>query len=146
MLDTDDALGYVISAVARKFSQLFNVRFKAFDITSEQWSILSKLVEHNGISQSELSSITEKDPNNITRLIDQLERKGWVKRADHPLDRRSYILHVTENGEQLACQLKPLDQKLAMELLSSLTIDEVENFQNTLHKINQILSDRIIKP
>lgn len=146
MLDADDALGFVINAVARKFSQLFNVWFKDFDITSEQWSVLNKLTAYNGISQRELASIVEKDPNNITRLIDQLEKKGLVKRLDHPLDRRSYVLHVTENGEKLVSQLKPLDQKLATELLTSLSIEEVEYFQKTLHKVNQILSDKINKP
>ncbi|GFE62853.1 MarR family winged helix-turn-helix transcriptional regulator [Geobacter sp. AOG2] len=146
MLTADDALGFVINAVARKFSQLFNIRFKAFDITAEQWSILSKLVEHNGITQRELASITEKDANNITKLLDRLEKKGWVRRVDHPLDRRSYALHVTEEGEQLAAKLKPLDQKFAMELLTTLTVDEVEHFQKTLRKINLVLSDKISKP
>lgn len=145
MLNADDALGFVINAVARKFSQLFNTRFKAFDITSEQWAILSKLIEHNGISQRELSSIVEKDPNNITRLLDQLEKKGLVKRANHPSDRRSYVLYVTERGEQLISQLKPFDQQLATELLACLTIEEIDFFQKTLHKVNSILSDKMTK-
>lgn len=143
MLSDDDALGFVINAVARKFSQLFNLRCKAFDITAEQWSVLSKLVEHNGITQRDLSSITEKDPNNITRLLDQLERKGWVRRTDNPLDRRSYIVLVTDNGERLASELKPLDQSLLQELLTSLTLDEVMYFQKMLHQINKILSEKI---
>ncbi|QEM67329.1 MarR family transcriptional regulator [Geobacter sp. FeAm09] len=145
MIDADDALGYVINAVARKFSQLFNMRFKAYGITSEQWSILSKLVDYHGISQRELSTITEKDPNNITKLLDQLEKKGWVKRADHPTDRRSYVLLVTELGDQLARQLKPLDQQLFVELTTSLTNDEVEVFKKILYQINQGLSDKIAK-
>ena len=145
MIDADDALGYVINAVARKFSQLFNIRFKAYGITSEQWSILSKLVDYHGISQRELSTITEKDPNNITKLLDQLEKKGWVKRADHPTDRRSYVLLVTEQGDQLARQLKPLDQQLFVELTTSLTRDEVEVFKKILYQVNQGLSDKITK-
>lgn len=48
------------------------------------------------MSQKELSKLTEKDQATLTRIIDLLEKKKLIQRRINEQDRRSFILHVTD--------------------------------------------------
>ncbi|MBU2699986.1 DNA-binding MarR family transcriptional regulator [Sporomusaceae bacterium BoRhaA] len=143
MLNIDDSLGYIISTVARKVNQYFSVSFQSFDITSEQWAVLNKLAEQDGISQRQLSERTEKDPNNITKILDQLEKKGWIKRAANPQDRRSFLINITENGRLLIKQVAPLEERLMSSLYASLSVDEIALLRKILFKLNMNINRKM---
>ncbi|GGG19375.1 MarR family winged helix-turn-helix transcriptional regulator [Paenibacillus abyssi] len=132
----DESIGFMISNIGRKLSQKLTLRFQAYDITSEQWSVLNKLTLKDGISQRELSERSEKDPANVTRILDQLERKGCIRRENNPEDRRSFLIFVTENGKKLNEQLAPQEQLFVQAMTSSLSETEEAVLRNTLLKIN----------
>ncbi|MBO6794039.1 MAG: MarR family transcriptional regulator [Balneolaceae bacterium] len=75
-------------------------RFKkaGINITPEQWVILSKL---NGstLSQADLASESFKDKHTVSRIIDLLQKKGFVTRSQDPDDGRRYLVQLTENGK-----------------------------------------------
>jgi len=142
MLNINDSIGYIISTTGRKLNQYFSLRFQSFDITSEQWSVLNKLAERDGISQRELAEHTEKDSNNITKILDQLERKGWVKRIANPQDRRSFLVYVTDNGLLLIKQLAPLDEELLNDVCASLSADEIALLRKILFQINTNINSK----
>ena len=56
-----NSLGYDICYTARKIYQFLTKEFKYFDITPEQFVVLVKLSEENGISQMELANRLDKD-------------------------------------------------------------------------------------
>lgn len=143
MLNINDSIGYIISTTGRKLNQYFSLRFQSFDITSEQWSVLNKLAERDGISQRELSEHTEKDSNNITKILDQLERKGWVKRISNPQDRRSFLVYVTDDGLLLIKQLAPLDEELLNDVCASLSADEIALLRKFLFQINTNINSKL---
>ncbi|GMA98807.1 MarR family transcriptional regulator [Pelosinus sp. IPA-1] len=142
MLSINDSIGYIISTTGRKLNQYFSLRFQSFDITSEQWSVLNKLAERDGISQRELAEHTEKDSNNITKILDQLERKGWVKRIANPQDRRSFLVYVTDDGLLLIKQLAPLDEELLNDVCASLSADEIALLRKFLFQINTNINSK----
>lgn len=74
-------------------------RFKhaEIDITPEQWVILSKL-QTEAMSQADLASESFKDKHTVSRIIDLLQKKGFVKRTQDPDDGRRYLVSVTEAG------------------------------------------------
>jgi DNA-binding MarR family transcriptional regulator len=137
-MNIHDSLGFIISNTGRKLSQMLTLRFQAFDdITSEQWSVLNKLAEQDGITQRELSQRTAKDPTNVTRILDQLERKGWIRREAHPEDRRAFLTYVTDSGRALNEQLVPVEAEFIRSVLSSLNESEIAALRKALLKINE---------
>jgi MarR family transcriptional regulator, 2-MHQ and catechol-resistance regulon repressor len=50
----------------------------------------------------------------ITAAVDRLERRGLLQRCDHPTDRRTRVVHLTETGRNLIEQTFAGHQ-LAME-------------------------------
>jgi len=130
------SIGALISTTGRKLNQLLTLRFQPYDITSEQWSVLNKLSDADGISQRELSRRTEKDPTNVTRILDQLERKGWIRREANPEDRRSFLTFVTDSGKLLNEQLFPIEEQFIRDVLTSVTEAELATMRKALAQMN----------
>ena len=55
-------------------------------------------------------------PGAATRLVDGLERAGWVERARHPEDRRRVLVALTEDGR---------DEALRLQRATASTVDAV---------------------
>ncbi|HMQ53132.1 MAG TPA: MarR family transcriptional regulator [Anaerolineae bacterium] len=106
----DTSLGFVINRTAQRLKLELQHAFKAqgYDITPEQWAVLSRLWEQEGLNQVELAERTFKDKPNVTRMLDVLERRGFVIRQKDDTDRRAYRVFLTEPGRQLQAKLVPL--------------------------------------
>jgi DNA-binding MarR family transcriptional regulator len=68
----------------------------------------------------------------VTGLIDRLEKLGYVKRSDHPNDRRVYLVHSTEKGNKVAKKALPIVKKLNEEIKKGYSKEEIENFKKVL--------------
>ncbi|PZE21234.1 MarR family winged helix-turn-helix transcriptional regulator [Paenibacillus xerothermodurans] len=137
-----ESVGFIISNTGRKLSQALTARFQPRDITSEQWSVLKKLAEEDGITQKELSNRIEKDPTNVTRILDQLERKGWIRRAANREDRRSFLTHITEAGRELSKELTPIEAQFVEQMLHGLSAQDVAVLRGVFKQINKNIDIR----
>jgi len=82
--------------------------FRPHGISEAQFNVLNILgPEPAGLSQRALSDVLVVDRSNITGLLDRMEQSGWVKRADHPSDRRVYVVTLTAAGRQLWQKVLP---------------------------------------
>lgn len=111
-LKIDDYMGFVLNNASRKWSQLKTNLLKPYDITSEQGGIIRRLGEEEGISQKDLSKRMGKDQTNVTRMLDQLERKGLIRREANLEDRRSSLTYLTEKGKDMNQKLIPVELEI----------------------------------
>jgi DNA-binding MarR family transcriptional regulator len=68
-------------------------------------ALLSILTERGPLSQSELADLTHVNRTTMVKLVDNLERNGWVIRGRNSRDRRSYALEVTQSGREVLLEL-----------------------------------------
>ena len=71
------------------------------DLTPEQFLLIDLLWNQGAMSQLEIADQMQKDKNSITKLVDAIERKGYVERHQNPSDRRSNTIVLTELGNSL---------------------------------------------
>lgn len=71
---------------------------------SEAHSLL-ELSQGQGLSQVMLGQRLRLEKSTVSRLIDQLQKRGWVERARDPVDGRAVRLQLTEQGRQVAEQV-----------------------------------------
>lgn len=74
---------------------------RQFDVTADQFVVLSLLAERDGFSQQELCSRCCSDPSTIGALVRLMEGKGWVHREADPGDLRARLVHITAEGRNL---------------------------------------------
>ncbi|MBI5769966.1 MAG: MarR family transcriptional regulator [Verrucomicrobia bacterium] len=100
-----NALLSAADALLRESQRLF----RPHGLTAAQFNVLNILAESpDGLSQRELSEHLVVDRSNVTGLLDRMERAGWVKRTDHPTDRRIYQVVLTADGRRLWSVVAPL--------------------------------------
>lgn len=89
---------------------------RKFDLTSTQYNVLRILrgAGESGLKCSEVSSrMVNHDPD-VTRLMDRLERRGWVVRKRSNTDRRVVLVAISPTGLALLAGIDvPLAQFLA---------------------------------
>jgi len=134
-LSLDDSIGFVINQTGRRMSQLLAQRFAPWEMTTEQWSLLARLREEDGISQKELAFRVGKDQTNVTRILDQLERKELVVRRPNPDDRRSFLAYVTEEGRRIYERLAPLERQVVAEATEGLSDGDIAKLKELLLRV-----------
>ena len=92
------------------------------------------IIPSDGIEMSELSLTLGLDNSTVTRLVERLEVKGFVKRKKNKLDKRSIIVSLKkkgmsiqksiekkldEIGEQIFFELTKVKKEISLENLSS---------------------------
>ncbi|MFT4756735.1 MAG: DNA-binding MarR family transcriptional regulator [Vicingaceae bacterium] len=80
-------------------------------LTKEQFIVLLCL-EEGFKSQSFLAMVTERDKGSLTRLIQSLEKKGYVKRTISAEDSRVNEVELTSKGKVILEETKPVMKKL----------------------------------
>lgn len=106
-----------------------------YDITIEQWGILSRLYEEEGCNQKELAEKNLKDQAALTRILDLLEKKQWVYRARSEHDRREFLLFITDAGRELCQTVIPALLQNAAEMTACLSQHELDQLKKSLAKL-----------
>lgn len=144
-MNLDDSFGFILNNTGRRITQLLNLRLQPYDITIEQFSLLHRLTEQDGISQKDLSKRVGKDQTNVTRILDQLERKGLAKRMPNQEDRRSFLAFVTEEGRSLAELLVPIESEVIQQILDGFSDSDVLQLKRMLWQIEENANREIEK-
>jgi len=111
-------------AIARRLQRKFNQA--GLNLTIEQWSVLYHLWKEDGISQQELCTATFRDKPSITRLVDNLEKLGLVKRLASKDDRRMNMILLTPDARKLEEQAMVMANETLNEALESVPADKIE--------------------
>lgn len=67
---------------------------------------LSILAERAPLSQQDLGVALTLEKSSISRLVQQLEQRGWVLRERDPRDSRLRLLRLSEQGAKIAEQIQ----------------------------------------
>lgn len=102
--------GYVLRRAQLAVFQDFWRNFAAFDIRPAQYAVLIVIERNPGLRQSQISSALNIKRANLVALLDSLESRGLAKRVPVASDRRSYALHLTEQGTALMQKLAEVSE------------------------------------
>jgi len=129
--------GKASTAIARRLQKKFNV--SGLNITIEQWSVLYHLWKQEGISQQELCNATFRDKPSITRLVDNLEKLGLVKRVAAENDRRINLIYLTKQAQKIQEETMKLAEETLNEALETVPVEKVDICKDVL----QIVYDNL---
>src|SRR5258708_23335221 len=66
----------------------FDRRVRGLGLTRSQWLVINRLHRRPGATQSELAEMLEVEKATAGRMVDRMEKKGWVVRRADAADRR----------------------------------------------------------
>lgn len=129
--------GTLIARTSRVIRLSFIQAFRnnELDITPEQWVILDKLYEHNGLSQTDLASDSFKNAPTVSRIIDLLCEKKLTERQRFKNDRRRYKIFLTEEGKALVEKALPVVADLRNQGWSDLSEADYATFKRIMNQM-----------
>ena len=119
----------------KQISEAFGRRLQNTEITRVQWIALYYLKTMKRISQRDLSNLMNVKDSSAGRLIDRLERDGFIERERNDADRRVIYIKLTEKGDQLICDLMPIGVQFNDDLLTGIDEQELMIYEKVLKKM-----------
>lgn len=133
----DKSTGYLnhVTALLLKRELLECLKKSKIDVTPEQWAVLNRLTEKEGLTQKELAKIAFKDTANVTRIIDKLQEKNLVERREKQGDRRTWIIHVTDQGKRIRDLIEPLALQVLEKASKNIAPEDIQLYNEVAKKI-----------
>jgi DNA-binding MarR family transcriptional regulator len=122
--------------------QLRTLLRQTYSVTLPQFDVLSEL-ERAGdpLTMSQLSKELMVSNGNVTGVIDRLEKTDFVKRVRAEHDRRIQYIELTPKGRKEFNRMASRHERWVAELLSDLSMTEMNQLQELLLKARESVSD-----
>jgi DNA-binding MarR family transcriptional regulator len=133
----ESAMGFWIQRVfaAMRTALYDTFREDGIEMTPEQWMVLARLWERDGVNQNALCESTLKDKPTMSRILDGMERRRWIVRRSDPLDGRARVVSLTPKGRALRDQLIPKVRALVARLESGISEKDLLQTRRTLQRM-----------
>ena len=112
----DTCLCLHLQRAARVVARRFDEAFRPLGLTNHQFSLLMSLNRPDPARMSEVASVLAIDRTTLTANLKPLERRGLVKIALDPEDKRSRRLILTPAGRALLVEAVPIWKRTHAEL------------------------------
>ncbi|MFS1664370.1 MarR family winged helix-turn-helix transcriptional regulator [Streptococcus sp. zg-JUN1979] len=108
--------------------------FREYGLTSTQFGVLDVLYAKGPMTIGQLIDTILATSGNMTLVIKNMEKKGWVTRVTCPSDARAFTISLTKEGEDLIEKALPAHIALVEEAFDVLTVEEQERLIELLKK------------
>jgi DNA-binding MarR family transcriptional regulator len=97
-----------VQRAARSLARLFDEAFRPVGLTNGQFSLLMSLNRPAPARMREVAKLLAMDRTTLTAALKTLERRGLLKVAVDPEDRRGRLLTLTETGRETLARALPI--------------------------------------
>ncbi|MGF6569986.1 DNA-binding MarR family transcriptional regulator [Paraburkholderia sp. GAS333] len=120
----ESSLGYYLTKARNVLVERTDRAVAPLGLTAQQIGVIVMLSSRRASTPFELSRAMSYDSGSMTRLLDRLEKKGFVVRTRSDADRRMVKLELTPQGDEAARQLPGLGAAVLNEQLRGFSAAE----------------------
>ena len=106
-------------------------------LTESQFGALEALYHLGPLHQRELGAKLLRSSGNVTMVVDNLEKRGLVRRERGVEDRRFVTVHLTDAGRRLIARLFPVHAARITAEMSALTPAEQDELGRLCRKLGK---------
>jgi len=133
------SVGYLVKRSHSLCLDALEPVFEEHGFTFLQYVILAWLRDGIALNPKDICAQYRHNSGALTRVIDQLEQKGFVERVRRDRDRRKVELQLTAAGSTVIESLIPLVVEQLNLALEDFSADEVQTLTRLLLKFNTSL-------
>ncbi|PZO20017.1 MAG: MarR family transcriptional regulator [Leptolyngbya foveolarum] len=119
--------------VNRTITRLYDEALRPHGLTVNQLNILAVIISEKQIQPGQLGRSLGMEKSTVSRTIDRMENKGWLKIAPGK-DSRTQVLSVTQKGRQLLLTVTPIWDNLQAGILNQSEGDNLLQMLTVGHK------------
>src|SRR5499427_10623828 len=126
---------FLLAQVGAQAARQFGERLTSLRLTRPHAGILRLIGLSPGLSQQELARRLAILPSQLVALLDELEERGLIERRQDATDRRTYALHLTKSGRDVAEQMGRIAREHDDAVCAALDIHERQQLNALLGRI-----------
>jgi len=111
------SIAYRLIKGANNVNNTLNKKLNPYNIAIEQRATLEIIKFESNVNQTTIANLLGKDKTTISRSLNSLEKKGFIKKSETIGDKRSNKIELTAEGE----------------IILDSTINEVKSFRELLN-------------
>lgn len=139
------SLGMLIAMVRSEMVRAIETEMAAqgLELSFTQYLILKKAWQLEAPSATELARAVELDGGAMTRQLDQLEAKGYLRRTRHAQDRRALRIELTDEGYRVWQDIASICSQRVLDAAQvSLSKTEQAQLYHHLERVLHALRDK----
>jgi len=130
-----EMLPYLLSRVATRTNQLWMNQLREHGLTIGRWQVLSVLSRYDGSRVGTIADLTGGEQPAVSRVVDQMQRDGLVKRRPALDDSRAVEVWITERGREKLEGLMPEAEAYVQRMVRALNDSEIRELTRLLDRI-----------
>ena len=135
----DECLGFIANRLVKVFHKALDKKLEGYGLTSAQFCALARLLEEEGITQTELARRLYIESPTLVRTLDKMEEANIIERRKDPSDRRAYHIYLKPKGKKMRNFVDEIGFTVHKEATKGISNDDIENLKKSLFKIWQNL-------
>lgn len=128
---------------SRQLSVYLESRTREVGLSPVEGHVLTYLRSYAPAPIAELVRVFGIKQSTFTSLLDRLEEAGLVRRELNPDDRRSFLIHLSDAGRELADRSNRLLEALEAEIRAHVQPRDVEGFHAVMAAVEEITRVRL---
>jgi DNA-binding MarR family transcriptional regulator len=131
----DSCMCLHVQRAARALGRRFDEALRTVGLTNQQFSLLMSLNRPGPPGMGPVAELLAMDRTTLTAALKPLERRGLVKIAVDPEDRRGRKLHLTAQGKKLLAEAAPVWERTHAEVEARLGESEPDRLRRNLRAL-----------
>jgi DNA-binding MarR family transcriptional regulator len=127
--------GYLLKTASHLLQPCLEEALRDSGLTVTQWKVLMCLRDELASTCADISRELPHDSGSLTRIVDDLEKMGYLERQRSTSDRRMVALNITPTGRVAVAAGIPYVVKLLNSALQDLTRAEIVTLVDVLQKV-----------
>lgn len=137
----DESSIWLLMDCARHLMRRLDVQLKELGFTRSKWFVLSALHHKGGQTQIDLARKLDMSAALLGKLLDTLEREGWIERREDQNDRRVRRLDITAKRRPEVVHIRHLFDQNHNTLLEVLDNESQKELANSLESFRAYLKE-----
>ncbi|HUL40341.1 MAG TPA: MarR family transcriptional regulator [Burkholderiales bacterium] len=133
--DVQQSIPYLMGRVRMSLHDTLDKELAQFDLTAAQYLVLLFLANGMASTASNICDILRQDPGAMTRMLDRLESKGFVRRTPDPDDRRTARLELTPEGKAAYPKILAAGVGVLNRILRGFSKGEIRQMEDFLKRM-----------
>jgi DNA-binding MarR family transcriptional regulator len=130
-----DSVGYLLRQLRSALDRVVDAEMDEHGLTGVQWGPLLMLHFRMGTTAAELARLADVDTGAMTRMLDRLEAKGFLRRTPCAKDRRVMQLELTQAGVHLCRDIPFGLSRVNNDMLRGFTRAEFDALKDFLKRM-----------
>ncbi|GAP03574.1 hypothetical protein FTRO_0011170 [Fructobacillus tropaeoli] len=124
-----------MGSVSRRATKEMNQAASQYQLENNLFLYLIRIVEHEGLTQSDLAELIQVDKTTLSRSLKKLDDRGYIDKVTDAQNKNYKQLYPTQKARDRYEVLAKLERQYIKGRLSTLSATELKDLNKILNKI-----------